>query len=118
MKTTLRTKTTDMAYAEHRRNNPDPPCILCDQDLLIKEYKYWVLLKNRYPYDAVAKRSSMLTTRRHIMYEKELTHEEYQEYLEIKAELFKEYSCVIENAPKNKTIPMHAHYHFLEYFDN
>ena len=50
---TLRTNQTEKIYQKYLKEKYDGVCIFCAKDLLIKEYKYWILLKNRFPYNKI-----------------------------------------------------------------
>ena len=86
-----------------------PLCILPS----IKEFTHWRIIKNEYPYDAVAAVHDMIVLKRHIA-EGEFIEAEKQELLEIKnSHLNQEYEYIIEAIGKYKSIPAHFHLHLI-----
>ncbi len=87
-------------------------CPLC-QRKSIKNFKYWKILNNDYPWDLIAKTNHMLVSKRHVTYEK-LNQAEKKEYDQIKKNyLEKKYTLLIEVATKEKSIPGHFHVHLI-----
>jgi hypothetical protein len=99
-------------YQEYLKNTPSSDvCILCEKKV-IKEFKYWKITGNLFPYDLIAESHDMIMPIRHIV-ETELTDEEKEEFSYIKIHLLGEYDYIIESALKNKSIPEHFHQHLL-----
>lgn len=111
MPVTLRKKSTEAEY-QHLLDKGLKHCIYCEQELLVAEFQYWVLLKNRFPYDRIAKDHWMLAPKRHIPTEKQLTREENKE-LERLLEILN-YDCVLINKKPKRTLPDHYHLHLLK----
>ena len=109
----MRTTKNEENYFNHLKQAGDD-CIFCKKDLLIKEYKHWILLKNKFPYDLVAKKHDMLAPTRHVEKIGECTTEELIELKKIVKELTPKYDCLLDNFPKKKTIPLHYHFHLLK----
>ncbi len=88
---------------------------LSEDELIIKEFKHWVILENEFPYDAIAAVSHMLATKRDIPLDwKSLNTEEMEEFNEIQDTYLSEhYDALWENLPKGQTIPRHFHLHLL-----
>lgn len=82
-----------------------------------KEYKYWRLIENDFPYDRVAKKHSLLSPRRNFINDWEMKDEERQELFEIKKEVSEsqEYDSILENIPHNRSLPSHYHLHFVKW---
>ena len=82
----------------------------------IKKFKYWILVKNNFPYDAIAEISHLLFTRRKVPFDWELlTTEERNELIELKKTYLKEnYDTIIENLPSIQTVPGHFHLQLLK----
>ncbi len=79
----------------------------------IKEYKYWKILKNEYPWDLMAKTHDMIVPKRHVSFEK-LNSAEKKEFDLIKKNyLEKKYTHLIEVSDKGKSIPSHFHVHLI-----
>ena len=109
----FRTKETEEKYKKlidegHLKGG----CKLC-QAPPIKEFNYWTIVKNQFPYDGIAKVHDMALPKRHIL-EDSLTREEQQEYLKIKAGYIEQtYEYIIEPASKLRSIPEHFHLHLI-----
>lgn len=108
---TLRTSKTQKEYMSFLQANYDGKCIFCARDLLVKEYKYWILVKNRFPYDRVYEKHCMLATKRHVEELYELTHDEHMELDTLFDEI--EHNQVILNRRANRSIPRHFHVHLV-----
>lgn len=85
------------------------------EHLLIKEFKYWVIIENEFPYDAVATTSHLISTKREIALDWSLLNkEEWEEFKSIKEEYLKNnYDAIWENFPSGQTIPGHFHLHLV-----
>ena len=87
-------------------------CALCRAES-IKEFQYWKIIHNDFPYDRIAKIHHMIVPKRHIP-DADLTSSEKEEFEAIKNDyLHKEYEYIIEATYKNKSIPGHAHLHLI-----
>ena len=77
-----------------------------------KDFLYWRLVANEYPYDAIATTHTLLVPKRHTP---TLNDQETQELRSIKRLLEIDQSCdaIIENVGKTKTLPTHYHLHLL-----
>jgi hypothetical protein len=111
---TFRTKAMEQKYKEFREAgmlNKDG-CNLCAAPSL-KEFKYWRITENSFPYDGVAEVNHMLVLTRHAT-EAALTPEEKAEFDELKmADIGQDYEFIIESTHKRKSIPGHMHYHLI-----
>src|SRR4051812_45342033 len=78
----LRSKELTEKYHEHMDQHKDscPLCLAVDE---IKDYTYWKILPNHFPYDLFAKVHHMLVVKRHTA-EKDLNEAEMKEYHQIK----------------------------------
>jgi hypothetical protein len=108
---TLRTPETLFKYEEQIKAGTLPKCFFCSSKSL-KEYKYWKVVENEFPYDEIASKSHIIAPKRHIT-EGGLTNKEIKEYKKIKMEAQEDYDVIIENSIKLKSIPMHHHLHLL-----
>ena len=87
-------------------------CALCAAPAL-KEFVFWRIINNEFPYDRVAKVHHMIIPKRHIQ-ELELTEEERAEYKEIKkTDINENYEYIVEAVDRKKTIPAHFHLHLV-----
>ena len=101
----LRTRATKEKYQEFLRVKPiDDSCPLCNK-VAIKEYGYWKLTVNDFPYDEIAKVHHMLLPIRHTS-EKELSEEELNEFRTIKDSMMNTgYDIIIESTKRSLSIP-------------
>ena len=117
---TMRSDTTENAYRkflEIQSNTPvnEKTCIFCNQELLVKKYTHWVILKNRYPYDRLFEVSHMLAPIRHAATESDLTVAEISELRNIKLGKILKYHMIVENIGKRSSIKNHFHLHLLRF---
>jgi hypothetical protein len=109
----LRTSEGSKKYQEYLQNETSENiCPLCDKESL-KDFPFWKLVENSFPYDQIAKIHHMLVSARHVS-EEELTGEELEELSMIKKTFINsEYDWIIEPTYKNKSIPGHFHLHLI-----
>ena len=87
-------------------------CKLCEAPAL-KDFKYWKIIHNDFPYDLIAKVHDMVLPKRHVG-ESQLTKKEKQEYAEIKTSYMEQkYEFILEPMLKVKSIPAHFHLHLI-----
>jgi len=72
-RTFVRSRETMNKYIEYIKDcaqmyNPPKPFADIDESS-IKTFKYWLILPNRFPYDAIAEQSHMLLTRRRVAFD-------------------------------------------------
>lgn len=111
----LRTENTLNKYREDVKNGLNTTCFFCEDSRqnMVKDFKYWRIVENNYPYDAVAEISHLLFPKRHIKID-ELNDEEKEEYKTIKSGYISEmhYDYILEAVAKT-SIPNHMHLHLL-----
>lgn len=115
MPITLRKPETEARYEEHQRNKKPGDCYLC-RAVSLKEFEFWRLLPNEYPYDRIVKTHHLISLRRHAD-ENGLTVPEYNELYSIKHNLRNDYDMLFENTLKRKSIREHFHIHAIEVAD-
>lgn len=110
---TLRTPEGKKKYQEYlNTTDTQNSCPLCNKENL-KDFKFWKIIENKFPYDLIAKTHHMLISKRHVP-EKELTREELEELNLIKESYaHPTYDWILEPTLKNKTIPNHFHIHLI-----
>ncbi len=81
----------------------------------IKKWDHWILIKNEFPYDKIAKKHDLLVPKRFIANESELEDFELHELWDIKVELNEDYDAYYEGTKRNRTVPEHFHIHCIEY---
>lgn len=95
--------------AEH---SSDGDCPLCSKEA-VKNFKYWKIIKNDFPYDLIAREHRMIVPLRHI-HEDALTVSEVAEFEDLKKTYIDaEYDYMVEATTKNKSIPAHFHLHLI-----
>ena len=110
MSHTLRSKATEDRYEKYKESKPnDGKCVLCEAEV-VKNFKFWKIIHNDFPYDLIASTHDMILPIRHVK-ETELTEEERLELLEIKADYLNIYDAILESTPRMKTVPTHHHLH-------
>ena len=106
----LRSIETQKKYKEHIKNGGLKECPLCTKSS-IKDFEYFRVVKNKFPYDIIAEKNDMLILKRH---SGELSPEEEEEMKELKkGYLNKNYDYMIEAFPDEKSIPGHFHIHLI-----
>ena len=83
---------------------------------VIKEFNYWLLLENDFPYDAIATMNHMIIPKRSFPFDcKLLNKEELNEFQELREGYIKDnYDVIYENLPSGQTIPASFHIHLLK----
>ena len=116
-RTLLRTEETALKYESAQTETESGSaigCRLCDDPATIQDFKHWRLVPNAFPYDRYFSKSDMLVSKRHVD-ELGLSEVEKVELLKLKSEvLTNQYDIILENLPKQKSIPHHIHYHLVE----
>ncbi len=82
----------------------------------LREWQFWALIENRFPYSLPFKTHHMLIPKREAS-ESDLSSEEEAELKKIIEELKTDYDCRIINNPRQQSQKGHFHIHFLEYKD-
>lgn len=100
------------AYTAYRATGVlEKSCPLCVKTP-IKQFKFWKIVVNDFPYDRIAERHDMIVSLRHAT-EQELTPEERDELYEVKYSNMQEYDIIVEATPQAKSIPTHFHLHLI-----
>ncbi len=116
---TLRTTETHAKYMQFLEDKIDgkipEKCLFCDKELFVKEFEYWMILENRFPYDMLYETSHMLAPKRHVPSEMDLTINEMTELHVIKMEHLNDYDLLLENIGDRISIRDHFHLHMLRF---
>lgn len=116
--TYLRTQPTWEAYKNAPKRNAKE-CFLCSwQEMeLVQEFDYWLIVKNQYPYDAVAEVHHMLVPFDHWKHEEEVSDVAGEEIESILEDLDKDgsYDCIMRNFAVGQSHPTHLHYHLIRW---
>jgi hypothetical protein len=110
----LRTRNTADAYEAAKQAEAHiKECRLCSDHDTLEDYSHWRLMPNRFPYDRYFATSHMLVLKRHSD-ERGLTFDELDELRHLKqTTLGEHYDLIMENLPKQQSIPHHTHYHLI-----
>lgn len=112
-----RTKKTELAYEKFKsqKTAPERDLFNLDDEKILREYKYWVIIESRFPYDTMVRVNDLLILRRPITRHRDLTAEEQSEYEKIMDELSDEhyYDATIENFPQTKSVKQQIHIHLV-----
>lgn len=84
---------------------------------LIKEWKRWNLVENAFPYDAIARQHHLLFPKRQFTHERSMSLAELFEFNNIKKEISGSYDSILENFESARSIPLHFHYHLINWKD-
>lgn len=86
-----------------------------EDERIVKEFKYWRIIENKFPYDAIATISHMIIPKRSVSFDwKLLNKEEEQELEELQDTYMNDhYDVIWENLAKGRTIPGRFHLHLL-----
>ena len=115
-KTNLRTDQTHSDYItsrSKRKRRGETDCVLCSEPS-IREFSYWRIVPNDFPYDVIAETHHMLLPKRHIQEIHDMTDEEREELIELQ-EGIDGYDSLTKNFPHQQSIPTHFHLHLLTY---
>ena len=109
----LRTDKTIARYLKFIKEDPlKGACGMC-REKNIKEFKYWRIIKARFPLDKISTTNHIIMPRRHIAVTK-LTGREKKEFESIKKNyLSKKYDAALEAMRRAQSIPSHHHLHLL-----
>lgn len=114
--TKLRTAEMFATYSS-REKKEDDPCFVCAASSLHLHAKYWRIIRNDFPYDAVAALHLMLAPIRHVAEFGDLDEYERGELEDIKHLLGVEgnFDAVIENLPRGRSFLPHYHLHLMQW---
>lgn len=122
--TYLRSKDTMKRYIaafEERKkpgksHNPFEHALQNPNGQIIKEFNYWFIMVNDFPYDAVAETNHMVVTKRHVAFDwKLLNQEEEKEFQILRDTYLKDnYDVIYENLPSGQTQPGWFHLNLLK----
>ena len=114
---TLRTKQEEKFYQEWKKNNDPNYCPFCNRDLVRKEFQWWILIENRFPYTTIADKHWLLACKRHIKTIWELTEQERAELQSILYQVNSrelDFDQISYNVPARQSIPFHFHLHLIK----
>lgn len=114
-----RTPKTEAAYQAFKqaklKSGADLSAFNLAEEIVLREFKHWLIIANRFPYDNMTSVNHMLIPRRPIKDFTDATAEELVEHQKIKNLLIEEsfYDALVENLPRSKSVQQHAHVHLV-----
>lgn len=108
-----RTRELEQEYQDFKLTKEWERCCFCDKQMLITEYKHWILLCNRFPYNMKWKICHMLAPKRHVRWCKLNLMEWIELILIVKKGLFNKYDNVGANFGATSSIQDHVHIHLF-----
>lgn len=110
---TWRSKKSQEDYKAFRTNLfMSGECPLCSVKIK-QEFKHWIIVKNKFPYDAVARTHDLIVSKRHVGWNK-LSKLELAELKKLKETyLCQNYSFLLEAFAKDRSVPNHYHLHLI-----
>lgn len=112
---------TEKAYQEFKKEHTEDLSVLqsfnFDNETILREFEYWVLIENRFPYDRMARTNDMLVSKRPLQSHYDGTDAEQAEYDTIMKTLAAEnfYDAYMENFPKIKSVKKFVHIHLIRW---
>lgn len=113
MKKRFRQPSSEIYYKKQRQNNLNLIPFSDWTERIVKEYIYWIVIENSYPWDLISKTHHLLIPRRSFSYEWDMEDEERTELIGIKKELYSTYDMFVENCHSLRSIPDHFHIHCI-----
>ena len=112
-----RTETSQSAYDDFKQkvSPEDAQRFNFADETIVTEYKHWLIIKNRFPYDTMTRVNDMLVSRREVSSFKDLTKEELAEYEEILDDIAEKvtYDAKIQNFSQVQSVSKHLHVHLV-----
>lgn len=109
----LRKRKDELAYARAKQNKSRRPLL---NEPRLREWRYWALIDNDFPYTAAFKKHHMLIPKREVK-ENDLNSREREELKLIIEEVSKDYDCQLINFINKQSVRNHYHIHLLTYKD-
>lgn len=109
----FRTKEQSAKYHDWLLKNSDVEPFLDKYERMVKEFNYWVLIKDPFPLDKIAKTHHLLIPKRKVATWLEVSPEELSEFQKIKQELYPVYDFMMENFESARTIKNYLHINFI-----
>lgn len=108
----MRTAEMEGIYREAKQRDDLIPL---DEEAPILQWKYWKLIYNRFPYDAVFAEHEMLVPLTPVRTRDQLSFGAVVELNTILNELANQYDIVFENLPRKRSIKALYHLHLCRY---
>ena len=110
----LRTYKTNQKYTKFLNKKGRLTDFLSEK--IVKDFKYWRIIKDSFPYDRIATVHNLLIPKRVFSLKKDMNKKEAQELEKLFDGFLKEkYGVVLEKlSPKGRSVPTHYHIHLLK----
>lgn len=105
-------ETFDKYLAARAEPMPEGYCPLCEAPS-IKEFTYWRIIDNKFPYDRVADIHHQLVPKRHVTFDNVSQEEKEEMENLITGDLNSTYAMCALALPNTQSIPSHVHYHLM-----
>lgn len=116
-----RTPETERKYQAFKRerigkNKRSDELDLAEESVL-REFEHWLIIENRFPYDAMTSVNHMLVPKRAFADYYEASEDERAEYHDIIRTLAAEdyYDALVENFPRSRSLTRHNHVHLVRW---
>jgi diadenosine tetraphosphate (Ap4A) HIT family hydrolase len=108
-KTTLRSDAMHTKYLTY----PKDPNFMKNAPS-IKDYQYWRIIENKFPYDTIAKVHHLLVPRRQVSRYDLMTTQELTEYEGLLLNVLpQDYDMILLNFPKAQSVKDWLHFHLI-----
>lgn len=109
----LRTPEDELSYFEAKLTGSTKPFL---EEERLKEWQFWALIENRFPYSAAFKTHHLLIPKR-VVEKNDLNKQEQRELEQILDELDQDYDCYLVNYKSKQSVLYHFHVHLMTYKD-
>ena len=99
-------------WSKYQNSPKQSGCFLCEASR-VRDYEYWYITPNNFPYDNVSEKQDMLVIKRHVGRLSDLTVAESIELSDITREL--DYDTIMLNFPDAQSVKGHLHFHLVKW---
>ncbi len=116
-----RTPNTEIKYQDFKKQKQaagsDLAAFDLSEEIVVREFTHWLIIKNRFPYDNMTSVNDMLVPKRAFADYYTASEAERDEYHEIIKQLAAEdyYDALVENFPRSKSVTRHNHVHLVRW---
>lgn len=91
--------------------------MILSEETVLRTFTHWLIIENRFPYDAMTSINHMLVPKREFEDYYEATEAERNEYHEIIRTLGAEdyYDALVENLPRSRSLTRYNHIHLVRW---
>ena len=114
----VRTKETFLKYKEYLQRDPDFVQLKESLNNPLKDFGFWILIEDNYPWDNIAKVHHLLFPKRVFCFEKDMNEEERENLNKIISDNCGEYELIVRKLDllgiTNRSVKWHYHIHLLK----